>query len=82
MEARVLTLDEIFAVDILWYESRNGHTSEWGRVTDGYGPSTVQIKRLGISQTYEDDREYGATWRCWNWKPSKEQRKATAWREI
>lgn len=78
-EPRVLGLDEIYDADILWYESEWQHESEWGRAFAGDAATCVRIVRLGQIQTYEAEDDYGVTWRCWDRKPSPNQRKAQAW---
>lgn len=78
----ILTLDEAKGADVFWYESRCVYDSDFGRVgkLDGV---TVAIERMGRSGfAFEDGRDYGSAWRCWNMKPTDEQRKAVPWKEV
>ena len=76
---RVLTLDEAYTADFVWYESRSVYNSNFGTVRIGDTRQSVRIRRLCGSYAYEDKRDYGSTWRCWNKKPSDEEMKAVKW---
>lgn len=80
--AKLLTLDEAYNADIVFYESNGTSGSEYGRLTPGSTKYSTGIRRICYSgYAYEDDREYGSSWRCWNVKPSDKQSKNTPWRE-
>lgn len=45
----------------------------------------MSTKYFSVSEKYYDTvhsvQKYGKTWRCWNAKPTNEQRKATPWND-
>ena len=78
---RLLTLEEAYDAEIVWYESRCVYDSAWGKLSPGDTKVSTAITRLGHNGwAYEDDRDYGSAWRCWSKHPSDEQRKATKWK--
>ena len=83
LKPRVLTLEEAYDAEIVWYESRCVYDSAWGKLSPGDTKVSTAITRLGHNGwAYEDDRDYGSAWRCWSKHPSDEQRKATAWKRL
>ena len=79
---KVLSLDEALDADIFWYESMCAYDSEYGRVS-GINGSSVAITRLGHGGwAYEDLRNYGVDWRCWDRKPEDSERKAVPWNPL
>lgn len=69
-EPRVLTLDEVDAAEVVWFEARNHIFIE---------PMLTRGKR--IADEAEDWFQYGRDWRCWSSRPTDEQRKAVKWSE-
>ena len=79
--AKILTLEEAMEADIFWFESRGTYSSEYGRVCDEHHNS-IAIERLGFTGfAFEDSQFYGSWWRCWDSKPTDEQRKSEPWKE-
>jgi len=78
--SKLLTLNEAIDADILWYESYYGQMSEYG-VIGGIDSASVTIYRLGRQNDHADARDYGVSWRCWDKKPTDEERKSVAWLE-
>ena len=83
IEPRVLTFDEAFDSDVVYYESRCIYDSGYGEIFGSNAGFGVKIERIGKSGfAFEDERDYGSAWRCWNVKPSEEQRKRELWKEY
>ena len=83
IEPRILTFDEAFDSDVVFYESRCIYDSGYGELFCGNAKFSVKIERIGKSGfAVEDERDYGSAWRCWNVKPSEEQSKSEPWKEY
>ncbi len=80
-EPHVLTLDEALSADVCWYDSAWIHNPAYGSLKRSDGTPTVQIIRLEEGPAYEDVNSYGTSWRCWNRRPSEEQRRTAEWQE-
>ena len=80
-EPHVLTLEEALNADVCWFESCTIYDSAYGVVYHQAGSNTVQIVRLEHGNAFEDVSDYGSSWRCWNRKPSEEQRRTAEWQE-
>ena len=89
-EVRVMTLDQLEgALDtVVWLETP---VSE--NLADGYSLIMAYSHVYGYmffdspfgdnpSQDRLEYSEYGRSWRCWDRRPSEEQRKAAKWNEI
>ena len=77
---RLLTLEEAYAADIVWYESRCVYNPCYGRLSPGDTRVSAKIERLGyIGFAFEDDRDYGSAWRCWSKHPTDAQREDMPW---
>ena len=81
MRTRVLTLTQALGAEIMWYESKDRHVSEYARVTSACG-MTASIFRIGFGYPIlENFMGYKQKWRCWSKKPTEEQRESVPWRE-
>lgn len=78
----LLTLNEAYRAEIVWYESRTVYDSGYAILLPGDTKTSTTVKRINAGNAYEDDLEYGSIWRCWAGKPTIEQRKAAEWKEI
>ena len=76
---RVLTLEEVLSGDECWFEYING--------SYGYADVYIQDNKTAIiHRTNMRSGEvlimnYMKKWRCWNYRPTEEQRKAVKWNE-
>lgn len=78
-EPYVLSITEVIdSEDEYWLESVNGGNGYGDVCIDGNGDYAFYSAHVirGV-----DIDAYGKTWRCWNIKPSDEQRKNTPWKE-
>lgn len=81
-EPRVLTLEEVLsqAWDYCYIEAQVRPHSKMLEMLCGthrlYCTTSTVLERQN-----RGDSEYGKTWRCWNTRPTDEQRKATPWNE-
>lgn len=85
IEPRILTLDEAFDSDVVFYESRSVYESGsgYGEIFGSDAGCGVKVERIGKSGfAFEDERDYGSAWRCWNTRPTEEQRKSEQWKEY
>ena len=85
---RVLTLDEVRRNRewVVWIECNYSKTQSIGQYK---GKVSWHNKRLSDWERFltiesgeylfRESDKYGKTWRCWNVRPSDEQRKARAW---
>ena len=72
---KILTIQEALEADIFYLES-TVNSNEYGRISGTHGCS-VSISRVGQSGwAFEDARDYGSAWRCWDRKPTEAERKA------
>ena len=72
----VMTLEEALASDECWFEWKDGPQG-YAEILCDY-KDTVDINRIR-SHGSTDMSIYGKAWRCWNHKPTEEQRKAEKW---
>ena len=79
--AKILSLEEALDADVFWYESHSVYTSEYGRVNSVDGMS-VAIARINFTGwAYEDLRRYEISWRCWDKRPTDQERKSAPWKD-
>ena len=79
--ARLLTFDETVNADFVWHESHSVYDSDYARVA-GVEGVIIRLERFGrTGYAFEDARCYGHAWRCWDRKPSEDERKAITWDE-
>ena len=82
IEPRIMTIEEAFDSDIVFYESRCVHDSGYGEISGNGTRFGVVVERIGKSgYAFEDERDYGSAWRCWNVKPNEEQSRCEPWKE-
>ena len=87
-EARVLAAEELIGVDgpvfVEYNPERLNNHSEWmfvEFVAEYVKPSKVYlIRKKKKKVVYNMDRAYGITWRCWDRRPTEEQRREEAWK--
>lgn len=81
-EPWVLTLDEVLNGDECWFEYR---AINFGQYADCYmhnDSKKAAIFFTGNAVTHQYElADYGKTWRCWNTRPTYEQRKAVKWND-
>ena len=83
---RVLTLEELRQLegtDHFVFVENNGDVdcyNGYGEVTISYLSGLVEIFQFGNEVEWKPcNKNYGKTWRCWNARPTDEQRKGTPW---
>lgn len=78
-KAHVITLEEAMsAEDPVFFES-DGNACFWCDVCVSAFPKAAMIERYGADSFHLLIRDYGKTWRCWNRRPSEDQRKEVPW---
>ena len=86
-EPRVLSFDEAHgAVDPVMLEIKTSTCLWWVDIVLMEG-EVIGAAQSAIRNLYDENsriygrvpEEYGKTWRCWNKRPTDEQRKAVAW---
>ena len=83
-EPRVLTLDEAAAAQEVWVEAWLSVPKKYVIMVTILYPTddckNFELEMLGIDKkAFMLAEAYGHTWRCWNVKPTEEQRKVTKW---
>ena len=77
-EPRVLTLEEVLGGDECWVEYINGGCGYCDCYLDDDAKSIV-INRTLRKDFNVSPNGYGKVWRCWNVRPTEEQREETPW---
>lgn len=82
-ESRVLTLSEINKNSFVWYENKKCLRLFPALVVDCQCITRhkfiVEDVFFDVGTYMPEDVHYGKSWRCWNYKPTDEQRKAVKW---
>ena len=78
-EPRVLTLEEAMGGDECWFEHING-SSGYADVYCHWN-GVVWVSRINKIISMIQAETYGKQWRCWNYRPTDEQRKAVKWND-
>ena len=87
-EPRVMTLEEvkgmkrltICAVEQRSKVIKNAFNAEYGGIVTLGNESFLDFGLYGDTNRYRrTEAGYGKTWRCWNYKPTKEQMEAVKW---
>ena len=75
---RLLTIEEITGDGECWFEGING--------AYGYADcymcavnNEIELNRISMKREYVLIDDFMKKWRCWNFRPTDEQRKATPW---
>lgn len=82
-EPRVMTIEKLVSLEKgtpVYFEETDGSDCYHG-YTCFYGTSGQDIvsASYGTNASYYDMNEYGKSWRCWNTKPTNEQRREAKW---
>ena len=89
-EPRVMTLEEvkgmkrltICAVEQRSKVIKNAFNAEYGGIVTLGNENFLDFGLYGDTNRYRrTEAGYGKTWRCWNYKPTKEQMEAVKWDE-
>lgn len=82
-EPRVLILSEINKNSFVWYENKTCSRLFPALVADCQSITRhkfiVEDVFFDVGTYMPEDVHYGKSWRCWNYKPTDEQRKAVKW---
>lgn len=82
-EPRVLTLSEINKNSFVWYENKKCLRLFPALVVDCQSIARhkfiVEDVFFDVGTYMPEDVRYGKSWRCWNHKPTDEQRKEVKW---
>lgn len=87
-EPRVMTLEEVKAMDRLTYcviephskVIKNTFNAEYGGIVTLGTENFLDFGLYGDTNRYRrTESGYGKTWRCWTSRPTDEQREATPW---
>ena len=81
-KARVMTMEELSALPIdtpVFIEENNGECG-WNVFYGIDEEKDVCFCGFRASADYYSLEEYGESWRCWNVRPTDEQRKAVPWK--
>lgn len=77
-EPKVLTLEEACIESDVWYETITG-VCRWGALCYDVHKDLALYVSNGIVGV--NPSTYGKTWRCWDKRPTEEERKAVKWDE-
>ena len=83
-EPRVMSLVDAQGTDYVWYESRQTGcvfpASVCMSSETWHGELTTDVQQIGYGgYKFVLDKEYNRAWRCWNHRPTDEQRQAIPW---
>ena len=76
-----MTLEEVKRLDSDYYylESMRSPGKELREIVGAYGLTCVTWPSITWARQTMGDSGYGKTWRCWQQRPTDEQREATPW---
>jgi len=80
LEPRVMTLDEVCDTEIVWIETLQYDELFPALTVAVYDDNTAGFYWVDEDgEQYLDTWDYNIKWRCWNKKPTNEQREAVKW---
>ena len=77
-----MTFDEVWEREVMFFDFRDWSDEEvcpCSRVGRYLDIPTVS-EAVMLDDSAEDWKEYGKSWRCWNIRPTDEQRRNTGWK--